>query len=278
LGIGSSGSSDAEVPLVILRVQILSCHNLEAKHRNGYSDPFVVVSILGKEFRTPVFKRNLNPIYKPEDATFEFPIYVSVHQDVQNFGTLKFDVKDKIGYDFMGEYELPINHWSKGAVFAFDDPNNQPFFVGLVSSRSNTTVHGTMRIKVGFVHPPNSARMPDFEEAYNMLIQFVSGPVFVVSEVDEGDDGLPSHPVASGSWWRPFSWAQKQTTKPLPQEPCRFHGCSALVISDPEARLGGFCGDLHMWKAIHNGLAVQCPRCQRVIPLGRNYCPACLGQ
>ena len=38
-GIGSSSRSDFDVPLVILRVQILSCHNLEAKHRNGYSDP-----------------------------------------------------------------------------------------------------------------------------------------------------------------------------------------------------------------------------------------------
>jgi hypothetical protein len=41
LGIGSSKnpSFPDEAPVVILRVQILSCHNLEAKNRSGYSDP-----------------------------------------------------------------------------------------------------------------------------------------------------------------------------------------------------------------------------------------------
>lgn len=162
---------------------------------------FVVVSILGKEFKTPVCKRNLNPIYKPEDATFEFPIYVSVHQAVKKLGigTLKFDVKDKIRSNFMGKYELPVDHWFKGTAFAFDDPNNQvcysllkevrvgagilapsitqPFFVGLISSRLSITVRGTMCIKVGFVHPPNSpAKLPEFEKTYNILITFMPAP------------------------------------------------------------------------------------------------------
>jgi phosphatidylserine decarboxylase len=30
-----------EAPVAVLRVQILSCQNLEAKDRNGYSDPCV---------------------------------------------------------------------------------------------------------------------------------------------------------------------------------------------------------------------------------------------
>lgn len=32
---------NGEAPVVVLRVQILSCQNLEAKDRNGYSDPCV---------------------------------------------------------------------------------------------------------------------------------------------------------------------------------------------------------------------------------------------
>ncbi len=43
LGRGSRGdsSSSGETPIVILRVQVLSCQNLISKDRNGYSDPCV---------------------------------------------------------------------------------------------------------------------------------------------------------------------------------------------------------------------------------------------
>ena len=36
--VGTGSSSGVEVPIVILRVQIISCQNLEAKDRNGYCD------------------------------------------------------------------------------------------------------------------------------------------------------------------------------------------------------------------------------------------------
>jgi hypothetical protein len=178
LGIGSSKnpSFPDEAPVVILRVQILSCHNLEAKNRSGYSDPFVIVSIWEKEFKTPVCKRNLNPTFKPKDATFDFPIYMS-HLHKLGVDTLKFVVcqwdKDITVNGILGEYELPVKHWFKGTAFAFDDPNDQPFFFGLLSSRSTTAVRGTVRTKVGFVHPPNSTVLPDFEKTYNILTNFI---------------------------------------------------------------------------------------------------------
>jgi hypothetical protein len=82
--------------------------------------------MLGKEFKTPVCKRNLNPIYPPEYATFEFPIYMSL---VHKLGTLnlKFVVwnKDMLGNDFLGKNALPVNEWFKDTAFAFDDPHNQ---------------------------------------------------------------------------------------------------------------------------------------------------------
>ena len=37
--------NDVEVPIAILRVQIICCHNLEAKDRNGYSDPCALAYI-----------------------------------------------------------------------------------------------------------------------------------------------------------------------------------------------------------------------------------------
>ena len=104
----------------------------------------MVVSIFGKECKTPVCKRNLNPVYEPKDATFEFPISMSL---VRKSGSLnlKFVVwdKDMIGKDFLGKNALSVNEWFKGTAIAFDDPDNEvrPF-----------TAKGT-RIGVGIYTP-----------------------------------------------------------------------------------------------------------------------------
>ncbi|KAH9173674.1 hypothetical protein EDB89DRAFT_1849751, partial [Lactarius sanguifluus] len=129
---------------------------------------FVTVSLLVERFQTPVHESNLNPVYD-KDATFDFPIYMSL---VHKVGTLDFVVwdKDRIRNDYMGEYSLPVDQWIEGTAFAFDDPDNEPFSVGLISSRPTQLVHGTMLIKVGFVRPPGSTGQADFEKIYNVLI------------------------------------------------------------------------------------------------------------
>ncbi|KAI9439591.1 C2 domain-containing protein [Lactarius indigo] len=165
-------SSSVEAPLVVLRVQVLSCQNLKAKDRNGYSDPFVIVSILGKQSSTPVCKRNLNPVYDAKDATFDFPIHMSL---LNVLGTLNFAVwdQDMVRDDFLGKYSLPVHQWIRGAAFAFSDRSNQPFVVNLASSHSATPTCGTMSIKVGFVHPHNSpTSQPNFGTTYNTLINY----------------------------------------------------------------------------------------------------------
>ncbi|KAI9439607.1 C2 domain-containing protein [Lactarius indigo] len=148
----TSSLCPGETPVVILRMQVLSCRDLEAKDSNGLSDPYVIVSGLGKRFKTPVCKCNLNPVYEPKDATFDFPIYKSL---VHKPGTLKFVVwdEDPISDDYLGEYALSVDKWLKESAFAFNDPNNRPFSVDLVSSRRTTTGRGTMHIKIGVVQP-----------------------------------------------------------------------------------------------------------------------------
>ncbi|KAH9173704.1 C2 domain-containing protein [Lactarius sanguifluus] len=180
--------SSGETLVVILRVQIFSCHNLEAKDRNGYSDPFVVVSFLGKQSSTPVCKRSLNPVYEAKDATFDFPIYVN------KLSALEFVVwdKDVIKNDFLGKYSLPVHQWIRGTAFAFNDRNNQDFSVDLDSSP-----HGTMRIKVGLVHPPNSTSLPDLGKTYNTLI---SHGGIVLLEICCAKD-LPKWPNMTYTGW-----------------------------------------------------------------------------
>ncbi|KAH9011309.1 C2 domain-containing protein [Lactarius pseudohatsudake] len=165
----SPSPDPGETPVVRLRVQVVSCRGLVAMDRGGSSDPFVTVSLLGKQFQTPVIKKNLDPEYEPKDATFDFPIYISLGPKLD---TLKFVVWDKdiISNDYLGEYSLPVNRWFRGTAFDFDDSNNQPFPVHLVSSRPMTKpVGGTMNLKVGFVHPSDSTHQVDFGSIYNKL-------------------------------------------------------------------------------------------------------------
>ncbi|KAH9992210.1 phosphatidylserine decarboxylase-domain-containing protein [Russula compacta] len=189
-----------EAPIVILRVRILSCQDLEAKDRNGFSDPFVSVSVLSTRFQTPVSRRTLSPVFAAKDATFDFPIYLSL---AAKLGVLEFVVwdKDMLRKEYMGEHALPLDEWFKGNAFAFDDIDNQarrimplsrPFSVNLISSRATTSASGTMHIKLGFAHPPNATIPANFEETYNTLVKR-SRPSLVSAPPTRGIGTIRSH-------------------------------------------------------------------------------------
>lgn len=86
---------------------------------------FVVVSVLSTRFQTPVSKRNVNPTYLPKDATFDFPIYLSLSDKLGAVELVVWD-KDMLSKDYLGEVALPLEDWfNNGNTFAFDDPNNK---------------------------------------------------------------------------------------------------------------------------------------------------------
>ncbi|KAH9007472.1 C2 domain-containing protein [Lactarius deliciosus] len=180
-----------ETPVVILRMQVLSCQDLEASDSNGFSDPYVIVYGLGKRFQTPVCERNLNPVYESKDATFDFPIYKSL---LHKSCTLKFVVwdKDRFSDDYLGEFALPVDKWFKSTALAFNDPNNRPFFVNLASSRRTTTVRGTVHIKSGFIQTPDSRGLLDFGQTYSTLI--LAPPVGAIVLEICGAKDLPKWP------------------------------------------------------------------------------------
>ena len=164
VGRGNSGGAFApiagEQPIVILRVQVLSCTNLLAKDRNGLSDPyvsslfryqdeclrylphyhakyivltlcslsacrFVVVSLLGTKHQTHVSKRTVNPTYNPKDSTFDFPIYLSLADKLGVVELVVWD-KDMLKKDYLGEAWIPLEDWFRdGNAFAFEDLNNK---------------------------------------------------------------------------------------------------------------------------------------------------------
>ncbi|KAH9025326.1 C2 domain-containing protein [Lactarius hengduanensis] len=198
LGRGTSSPYPGESPVVILRTQVFSCMDMEAKDSSGFSNPYVIVSGLGKQYQTPVCERNLNPVYEPKDATFDFPIYKSL---LHKPGTLKFVVwsKGKFRDDYLGEFALPVDKWFKGTALAFNDPNNRPFFVNLASSRRTTSARGAVLIKSGFVQPPDSKGLFDFGQTYNALI--LAPPVGAIVLEICGAKNLPKWPNMVHMGW-----------------------------------------------------------------------------
>ncbi|KAJ7737768.1 phosphatidylserine decarboxylase-domain-containing protein [Mycena maculata] len=169
-----------EQPIVFLRVQVLGCNDILAKDRNGFSDPFVVASLLRARHHTPVAKKTVNPVYAPKDATWDFPVYLSIADKLGVVELVVWD-KDVIRKDYLGEVGIPVDEWfgdgdgerAKG----WDAPGNVPFRVPLVSSKPGTAAQGTIQLRLGFVAPPPpTARAPnqaavDFDAVYRNLIK-----------------------------------------------------------------------------------------------------------
>lgn len=94
-----------------LRIPIFSCS-------------FVVVSLLSTRHHTPVAKRTTNPTYSSKDATFDFPIYMSLADKLGVVELVVWD-KDVLTKDYLGEAVLSLEDWfPDNRSYAFQDPEN----------------------------------------------------------------------------------------------------------------------------------------------------------
>jgi len=112
---------------------------------------FVSVSVLGTRFQTPVCKRTLNPVFNAKDATFDFPIYLSVSDKL---GVVEFVVwdKDVLKKEYLGEFALPLDEWFKGSAYGFEDHDNQarPILLSKFYSIRGISPNSTV-----FLHQPH---------------------------------------------------------------------------------------------------------------------------
>jgi len=134
------GPQPGEQPAFNLKVQVCSCKDLLAMDSNGKSDPYVfllspylpanssssyvVVSLLRKREKTPYIKATLDPVYPPKDATFEFPVFLSLAETMGALELVVWD-KDMFGSDYLGEVALPIQDWFQSQPLLFEDPANE---------------------------------------------------------------------------------------------------------------------------------------------------------
>ena len=88
-------------------------------------DSFVVVSVLNNRHHTPVAKRNVSPTYNAKEATFDFPIYLSLAEKLGVVELVIWD-KDTFKKDYLGEVAIPLDDWFRDDnAYPFDDPNNK---------------------------------------------------------------------------------------------------------------------------------------------------------
>ncbi|KAF9255142.1 hypothetical protein L218DRAFT_1081995 [Marasmius fiardii PR-910] len=183
-----------ELPVVMLRVQVLGCRDLLAKDRNGFSDPFVTVSLLKTRHQTPVIKRTIHPVYAHKDATFDFPIYLSL---ANNIGVLELVVwdKDVLRKDYLGEVAFPLEDWfDNERPYGWEDAikeANAVVSLPLVSTRSNTSSQGTVQIRLGFVPAAQEANV-NFGAVYEELAKR-SRPSLVSATPTTGIGTIRSH-------------------------------------------------------------------------------------
>lgn len=75
-----------------------------------------------------MIKNSLNPDYAPKDATFDFPLYLSLAEKLGVLELVLWD-KDTFKKDYLGEVAIPLEDWFRDDnAFAFDDPLNKVSF------------------------------------------------------------------------------------------------------------------------------------------------------
>ncbi|KZP00337.1 hypothetical protein CALVIDRAFT_476192 [Calocera viscosa TUFC12733] len=199
--------SQGELPVAVLRVQVVRCNELIAKDGRGkHSDPFVIVNYGKQRHVTPWIKKNLNPVYEPKSATFDFPLYLSL---ADKLGPLEFIVWDKdmmMRKEYLGEVSVKVEDWFPDECknLAFDDEKNAPRTKALLSSRRKAQVSGTICFKLGLVPTADGTNL---DQVYTQLLQkatenpnILSAPptesigTFLPQDENEefGDDGLSS--------------------------------------------------------------------------------------
>lgn len=88
------------------------------------TNSFVVVSVLRDRYRTPALKKTVNPTWAPKDATFDFPLYLSLADKLGVIELVIWD-KDTFTKEYLGEVAIPLDEWFRDdRPFGFDDPDN----------------------------------------------------------------------------------------------------------------------------------------------------------
>ena len=77
-------------------------------------------------------KKTLNPVYGAKEATFTFPIYLSLADKLGVLELVAWD-KDMLKKDYLGETSLQLEDWFKDRpIKDFEDPRNSVSIISII--------------------------------------------------------------------------------------------------------------------------------------------------
>ena len=139
--------------LLQLKINLISATDLPARDSNGFSDPYVKLHLLpgiakATKLRSKTIYKNLNPHF---NETFHYDgVTVS---DIEN-KTLRLTVldEDKFGFDFIGEYRLPLKTLMRNEINHFNVPLEEKQELG---DETDTTFRGKINFALKYSRKNN---------------------------------------------------------------------------------------------------------------------------
>ncbi|GAN07802.1 hypothetical protein MAM1_0176d07306 [Mucor ambiguus] len=157
---------------IIIRIGILNAKNLAAADKTGFSDPYVVMRVNHKKYKTKAIKQTLDPVWDTH-----FDIKVSPKKTPTLLSFTVWD-KDTFGRDFLGEVTIPFKNIfdrnnqgvSDGVPRNYKDPNNYEAYFQLAKRSEKNNVSGDLCLKFGILedHIGDVKRYADAWELLNL--------------------------------------------------------------------------------------------------------------
>ncbi|CAO3630750.1 unnamed protein product [Mucor hiemalis] len=138
---------------ITVRIGILNAKNLAAADKTGFSDPYVVMRVNHKKYKTKAIKQTLDPVW---DAHFDIKVAPKKTPTLLAFTVWD---KDTFGRDFLGEITIPFKNIfdrnaqgvSDGVPRNYNDPNNYEAYYQLYKRSERDNVSGEVCLKFGIV-------------------------------------------------------------------------------------------------------------------------------
>lgn len=134
---------------LVLKVTVVKGQNLAPKDRNGFSDPFVILSLGDYRFVTEVIPKTLDPTW---NATFEMSLSGVGAPTLQ---CVCWD-KDFVGKEYMGEFEVTLDE-----LFTDGRIETEPRWFPLKSTQKNTHISGEIQLQFSLLDSIDVAATTD---------------------------------------------------------------------------------------------------------------------
>jgi len=134
---------------LVLKATVVKGQNLAPKDRNGFSDPFVILSLGDYRFITEVIPKTLDPTW---NATFEMSLSGVAAPTLQ---CVCWD-KDFVGKEYMGEFEVTLDE-----LFTDGRIETEPRWFPLKSTQKNTHISGEIQLQFSLLDSTDGAATAD---------------------------------------------------------------------------------------------------------------------